>query len=93
MNEINLALIDAVQDKAPDAGKTVRLTYDDIKEEYGSGIFKNKQPKKALDAIAVSLLSEYHILITTGKKIKRDGGTANGFFVERMGCDEAASGE
>ena len=75
--ETNSALIDAITEKAI-PGKTVNISYDEMRLEYGEDIFGSGQPKKAL-AIVTADLQEYGITIQTGKTVKYDGKTRNGF--------------
>lgn len=89
-NELsNLKLIDAIISEAPDCytNNIVRLSYDDIKQKYGDSIFGIRRPKEALDDIAGRLLTEHCIAITTGKRVKRDGNSVNGLFIQMVGED------
>jgi hypothetical protein len=73
------ALIDAITEKAI-PGKTVNISYDEMRMEYGEDIFGSGQPKKAL-AIVTADLQEFGITIQTGKTVKLDGKTRNGFAI------------
>jgi 5S rRNA maturation endonuclease (ribonuclease M5) len=88
----NAELIDAIRNEAPDCytDGTLKLSYDDMKSKYGNEIFGGMQPKRALDSVAGKLLELYHIAITTGVHIKRDGKQANGFYIQLSPADEAA---
>ena len=77
--ETNSALIDAITEKAI-PGKTVNISYDEMRLEYGEDIFGSGQPKKAL-AIVTADLKEIGITIQTGKTVKYDGKTRNGFGI------------
>lgn len=77
--ETKLLLIRAIQERAV-CGKTVRVSYDELKELYGGDIFGSGQPKKALDSIA-SNLEQYEISIETGKKVLYKGKSLNGFYI------------
>ena len=77
--ERNSFLIDAVKDKAI-SGKTVNVSYDELRDEYGLDVFGSVQPKKALEGIANALHSD-GITIQTGKTVKHSGRTRNGFSI------------
>ena len=77
--ETNSALIEAITEKAI-PGKTVNISYDEMRLEYGEDIFGSGQPKKAL-AIVTADLKEIGITIQTGKTVKYDGKTRNGFGI------------
>ena len=72
-------MIDAITEKAI-PGKTVNISYDEMRLEYGEDIFGSGQPKKAL-AIVTADLKEIGIAIQTGKTVKYDGKTRNGFAI------------
>ncbi len=75
--ETNFALISALREKAV-KGKTVNISYDEMKDIYGDDIFGSSQPKRALDNIAYTLKNE-DIKISTGKHVKYNTLTRNGF--------------
>lgn len=77
--ETKLLLIRAIQERAV-CGKTVNISYDELKELYGGDIFGSGQPKKALDSIAVNL-AQYEITIRAGKQVKYKGKQCKGFEV------------
>lgn len=77
--ETNSALVEAITEKAI-PGKTVNISYDEMRLEYGEDIFGSGQPKKAL-AIVTADLKEIGITIQTGKTVKYDGKTRNGFAI------------
>ena len=63
-------------------GKTVNVSYDEIKDLHGADIFGRGQPKRAIDGIAYALKDE-GITIRTGKTVKYNNRTRNGFSVSR----------
>lgn len=75
----NYALIEAVKEKAV-AGKTVNISYEEMKSLNGSDIFGNTQPKRALESVAASL-KNYDIFIQTGKTVRYKERTHNGFSI------------
>ena len=86
--ETNRALIEAVRERAV-SGETVNIAYDEMREEYGEDIFGERQPKKALDNISAEMRKKYDITIQTGKTVKHNGKTRNGFsIVKKLSVDE-----
>lgn len=79
--ERNWLLINVITEKAV-GGKTVNVSYDGLRDEYGADIFGSSQPKKALDAVA-HLLPE-GITIQTGKTVGYNGRTRNGFCIRKV---------
>lgn len=79
---VNRALIAAVKEYA-EPGKTVNVSYDQMKADHGTDIFDGMQPKRALDAIAADLRLD-GIIIQTGKIVKQAGRSKNGFGVLRI---------
>lgn len=77
--EINSTLIRALLDAA-NPFQIERFTYDQFKELYGSDIFGTLQPKRALDAVKEAMAARGWT-IETGKKVKYNGDSANGFFI------------
>ena len=75
----NYALIEAIKEKAV-AGKTVNISYEEMKSLNGSDIFGNTQPKRALESVAASL-KNYDIFIQTGKTVRYKERTHNGFSI------------
>lgn len=78
--ETNRALIEVILEKAV-AGKTVNISYDELKDKYGNEIFGEKQPKRALDSIALELVGKHNIKLSTGKKVKYKNKPCNGFGI------------
>ncbi len=78
-DSINHALIAAVKEYAKPR-QTVNISYDQMKADHGADIFDGMQSKRALDAIAADL-SHDGIIIHTGKTVKHEGRTKNGFSV------------
>ena len=77
-------LISALLEEArntQDCGK--RLTYEELKLQYGQSIFCGEQPKRILDTIEPALKAR-NILIKTGIQIRRNGKTYNGFFLQQI---------
>lgn len=60
-----------------------RYTYEEFTLLYGDFIFGGKQPKRALDAVAPTLLAD-GVLLTTGIHVKRGNTAPNGFSVQRI---------
>ncbi len=77
--EINFALIAAIREKAV-KGKTVNVSYDEMKDIYGDDVFGSCQPKRVLDSIAFRLKKE-NINISTGKLVKYNNRARNGFSI------------
>ena len=75
----NYALIEAIREKAV-AGKIVNISYEEMKHINGSDIFGIMQPKRALESI-ISSLNNYDISVRTGKTVKYNGKTHNGFSI------------
>ncbi|MEE1320263.1 MAG: AAA family ATPase [Acutalibacteraceae bacterium] len=75
----NYALIEAIREKAV-AGKIVNISYEEMKHINGSDIFGIMQPKRALESI-ISSLKNYDISVRTGKTVKYNGKTHNGFSI------------
>ena len=73
-------LIDIIRKRANEVkkGKTQNISYDEMRNLYGEDIFKGEQPKRVLDGISYSLKEE-GIIIQTGKTVKYNGITRNGF--------------
>ena len=78
-DSVNRALIAAVKEHA-EPGKTVNVSYDQMKADHGTDIFDSMQPKRALDAVANELWSMGYV-VQTGKTVRHDGRTKNGFSV------------
>ena len=77
--ETNYALIAALREKAV-KGKTVNISYDEMKDIYGDDIFGSGQPKRVLENVAYSLKRE-DISIQTGKTVRYNNRTRNGFSI------------
>lgn len=82
---VDFALIAAIREYAErcPVGKPINLSYDQIRAEHGADIFGNQQPKRVLDGIAKDLTLD-GIIIQTGKTVKQDGRTKNGFSLYRQ---------
>ena len=80
-DETNFALIEVIRELSR-KGKTVNVSYDEIKDLHGADIFGSGQPKRAIDGIAYSLKNE-GITIHTGKTVKYNNRTRNGFSIYR----------
>ena len=63
-------------------GKTVNISYEEMRETYGENILGTGQPKKLLDRLAETIYVE-GITIETGKNVRWKGKTYNGFSVTR----------
>ena len=87
-------LADAIRELAVE-GQTVNLSYEEVKEKYGETVFGSGQPKKLLDRLAETIYAE-GITIVTGKNVKYNGKTRNGFSLTKKdvfgqeGKDDAA---
>lgn len=77
--ETTFALTEAIRKKAV-KGKTVNISYDEMKDTYGEYIFGGCQPKRVLDSIAYKLKGE-NITIFTGKSVRYNERTRNGFSI------------
>ena len=75
------ALAEAVRELAKE-GKTVNISYEEMRETYGENILGTGQPKKLLDRLAETIYVE-GITIETGKNVRWKGKTYNGFSVTR----------
>lgn len=84
----NHLLIEAVREHSV-AGKTVNVSYDQLREDNGSDVFDGTQPKKALDSIKGSL-QLCGITIQTGKTVRFEGRTRNGFSITTLERPEDA---
>ena len=78
-DETNFALIEVIREHAC-KGKTVNVSYDEMKDLHGADIFGSGQPKRAIDGIAYPLKRE-GITIQTGKTVKYNNRTRNGFSI------------
>lgn len=85
--ETNRALIEAIKEKAI-SGKNVNISYDEMKDEYGEYIFGEFQPKKALENITEQLCKIYDITVRTGKTVRYQGRTRNGFCIYKKSTIE-----
>lgn len=81
--DINRTLIEAVREHAEN-GKTVNISYDQMKDEHGEDIFGELAPKKALDNVTSELLEKHCIKINTGKTVRYKGRTRNGFTTYKV---------
>ena len=61
-------------------GKTVNISYDEMKDIHGADIFGSGQPKRAIDSVLPMLKGE-GITIRTGKTVKYNSRTRNGFSI------------
>ena len=61
-------------------GQTVNVSYDQMKADHGTDIFDCMQPKRALDAVSSELRSLGYY-VQTGKTVRHNGRTKNGFSV------------
>ena len=80
------ALLDAIRELAKE-GKTVNVSYEEMKERYGDAIFgSGQQSKKILDRL-IGPLSREGITLVTGKGVKYRGKSLNGFSVTKKKPD------
>ena len=61
----------------------VRLSYDELRREYGSMVFSGRQPKQALDACREEL-ERRGIYLRTGISVRREGKNCNGFSLQYL---------
>jgi len=80
------ALIDALKDAASQLEKT-RFTYAAFTANYGTFVFGNTQPKRALDAVKTILEQEGYDL-KTGIQVRYNGKKDNGFQIQFRGNPE-----
>lgn len=80
--ETNFALIEAIREKSL-PGKTVNISYDEMRDLYGTDIFGKWLPKRAIEGI-LSDLKGYGISVQTSKSVKYKGRSRNGFGVYRQ---------
>ena len=78
-DETKERLIEAIKEHVV-KGKVVNISYDEMRDLHGADIFGMRQPKKILDFI-LDLLEEQGISIATGKTVKYQGRTRNGFGI------------
>ena len=76
------ALADAIRELAKE-GETVNISYKEMEERYGSPIFGSGQPKKLLDRLT-GPLSREGITLVTGKGVKYQGKSLNGFSITKQ---------
>ena len=76
------ALADAIRELAQE-GKTINISYEEMRETYGETIFGSGQPKKLLDRLAETIYVE-GITLETGKNVRWNGKTYNGFSVTKQ---------
>lgn len=67
-----------------------RYTYEEFITLYGDFVFGGRQPKRALDAVASTLLAE-GIHLETGIHVKRGNSVQNGFLVQRINLVDTQS--
>ena len=58
----------------------LRLSYAEMTERFGEGIFGGRQPKRALEAVREEL-EQAGVRVETGVRIKRDGQGARGLTI------------
>ena len=78
----NHLLIEAIREHGI-PGKTVNVSYDQLREDNGEDVFDGTQPKRALDAIKGNL-KLCGITIQTGKTVRFEGRTRNGFSITTL---------
>lgn len=78
-DETNFALIEVIREHAC-KGKTVNVSYDEMKDLHGADIFGSGQPKRAIDSV-IPMLKGEGITIHTGKTVKYNNRTRNGFSI------------
>ena len=78
----NHLLIEAIREHGI-PGKTVNVSYDQLREDNGEDVFDGTQPKRALDAIKRNL-KLCGITIQTGKTVRFEGRTRNGFSITTL---------
>lgn len=85
----NAVLRKALKEYAEKAqpGKAVNLSYDQVKAEYGADIFCGMQPKRVLDSLSKDLQLD-GITIQTGKTVREDGRTKNGFCLVKQSLQD-----
>ena len=75
-------LTDLLQEKA-NPFAPVRISYDELREEYGNMVFSGYRPKMALDACRAEL-EKRGIFLRTGITVKRQGRNYNGFSLQYL---------
>ena len=85
----NAVLRKALKEYAEKAqpGKAVNISYDKLKAEHGADIFCGMQPKRILDTLSSDLKLD-GITIQTGKTVREDGRTRNGFCLIKQPLQE-----
>ena len=72
-------LIKAIEELSQE-GKNINISYEEMKDRFGYGIFGSYQPKKALEDISFDLTCRF-ITLDLGKKVKYNGKTVHGFEI------------
>ena len=85
-------LEDAIRQKA-EVGSTVNVSYQELKDEFGSDIFGPGQPQKALDQVRLELSIEGIHIENIGKKVKYNGRAMSGFILTREKMPDAEKRE
>lgn len=80
MQKLMAALMEQAKNTAS-CGK--RITYDEMKMQYGQAIFSGGQAKRVLDDME-NALKERNILIKTGIQVRRNGKLFNGFYLQEI---------
>ena len=60
----------------------LRLSYAEMTERFGEGIFGGRQPKRALDGVKEEL-EEMGVRVETGVRFKKEGGNLRGIRVQK----------
>ena len=60
----------------------LRLSYAEMAERFGEGIFGGRQPKRALDGVKEEL-EEMGVRVETGVRLKKEGGNLRGIRVQK----------
>lgn len=74
-----MPLIDIIRSFAKD-DKVINVSYDEICDMYGVDVFCGYQPKRMIDGVKPALWKE-NISLVTGKTVKYQGRTRNGFAI------------
>lgn len=77
--DTNSALFKAIQEKAV-FDKHINISYDQLKDEFGTYIFETNQPKREIDKLS-DKLNAVGIKVTTGKTVNYNKKTRNGFEI------------
>ena len=81
------SLMNAIREITPSDGTVVHMSYAEMRERFGAGVFGGMQPKRALEEAALQLSID-GFTVQTGKNVKYNGSSVKGFSTMRTMPDE-----